>query len=138
MALTKKQEDFCQNIVAGLTQTEAYRRAYNCENMDEKTICNEGYKLTNNRDIAARIQQLRDQIAERILFPRIDRLGILKNISLASEKDSDRINAIKTFNDMIGDNAPIKQEIKHGGELEHTHKKLETYTDEELERVIKE
>lgn len=109
--LTVKQELFCNHIVDGCTQTEAYRRAYNCENMDDKTICNEGYKLTNNRDIAARIQQLRDQLAERLLFPRIERLTALKKIAIQGEKDGDKINAIKVFSEMIGDNAPQKVEL---------------------------
>ena len=119
--LTAKQESFAQYIVDGFTQTEAYRRAYDCDNMDDKTICNEGYKLTNNRVITARIQQLRDQLAERLLFPRIERLEELKSIAKTGERDGDRINAIKVFSEMLGDNAPQKISVEHIGE---TNKKV--------------
>jgi len=114
--LTLKQESFAQNIVDGLTQLESYRRAYDTDNMSEPVMSNEASKLVNNREIAVRIQQLRDQLAERLLFPRIERLEILKGIAQAGERDGDRINAVKVFGDLLGDNAPIKTQIEHSGE----------------------
>jgi len=114
--LTLKQEAFCQNIVDGLTQLESYRRAYDTDNMSEPVMSNEASKLVNNREVAVRIQKLRDQLAERLLFPRIERLEILKGIAQASERDGDRINAVKVFGDLLGDNAPQKMAIEHSGE----------------------
>ena len=114
--LTAKQEEFCQNIIDGCTQTEAYRRAYNAENMLDKTMCEEASRMMNDRNISARIQHLRDNIAERLLFPRIERLEVLKCIAQSGERDGDRINAIKVFSDMLGDNAPQKVAIEHSGE----------------------
>ena len=125
--LTAKQEAFCHNIVDGYTQTEAYRRAYDSANMDDKTICNEGHKLTNNRVITARIQQLRDQLAERLLFPRIERLEVLKGIAQKGERDGDKINAIKAFSEMLGDNAPQKVAIEHSGTISPADKTLDDY-----------
>jgi len=116
MAVTAKQEEFCQFILEGCTQTEAYRRAYNTENMLDKTMCEEASRLMNDRNVSARIQQLRDQLAERLLFPRIERLEILKGIAQASERDGDRINAVKVFGDLLGDNAPQKVAVEHSGE----------------------
>jgi len=116
MALTAKQEDFAQNIVDGCTQLEAYKRAYDAENMSDGAASGEAYKLMNNPQIARRIQQLRDYLAERLLFPRIERLEILKGIAQASERDGDRINAVKVFGDLLGDNAPQKVAVEHSGE----------------------
>lgn len=134
MAVTVKQEEFCQFILEGCTQTEAYRRAYNTENMLDKTMCEEASRLMNDRNVSARIQQLRDQLAERLLFPRIERLEVLKGIAKASERDGDRINAIKAFSDMIGDNAPIKTQVEHSGTI--ASKPAAEMTDDELDRVI--
>ena len=134
MALTAKQENFAQCIADGFTQTEAYRRAYDCDNMDDKTICNEGYKLTNNREITARIQQLREQLAERLLFPRIERLEILKGIAKGGERDGDRINAIKVFSEFIGDGAPIKMQVEHSGAVAG-QKTADEMTDDELATI---
>ena len=114
--LTAKQEAFCQNIVDGCTQLEAYKRAYDAENMADGSISSNAYKLINDTQIALRIRQLRDQLAERLLFPRIERLEVLKTIAQAGERDGDKINAIKVFSDMLGDNAPQKVAIEHSGE----------------------
>ena len=114
--LTAKQESFAQNIVDGCTQLESYKRAYDAENMTDNTASGEAYKLMNNPQIAHRIQQLRDQLAERLLFPRIERLEVLKTIAQSGERDGDKINAIKVFSDMLGDNAPQKVAIEHSGE----------------------
>jgi phage terminase small subunit len=115
-SLTAKQEDFAQNIVDGCTQLEAYRRAYDAVNMSDGAASGEAYKLMNNPQIARRIQQLRDQLAERLLFPRIERLEVLKGIAQTGERDGDKINAIKVFSEMLGDNAPQKLAIEHSGE----------------------
>lgn len=66
MALTPKQEKFCQGIVSGLNQSDAYRAAYSCEGMLDATINNEAYKMIQSPDISTRIEQLRLPIAERI------------------------------------------------------------------------
>jgi len=132
--LTVKQESFCQNILSGCTQTEAYRRAYDCDNMADATVSNSAYKLINNGEVAARIQQLREQLAELLLFPRIERLEILKGIAQGGERDGDRINAIKVFSDFVGDGAPIKMQVEHSGTI--ASKPAAELTDEELDRVI--
>jgi len=133
MALTAKQEDFAQNIVDGCTQKEAYIRAYDVkEDATDSTTSGEAYKLINNPHIARRIQQLRDQLAERLLFPRIERLKVLKGIAQASERDGDRINAIKVFSDMLGDNAPQKVAIEHSGET--TQKTINIVRAEDIEQ----
>jgi phage terminase small subunit len=116
MALTAKQEGFAQNIVDGLTKLESYRRAYDTDKMSEPVMSNEASKLISNRDVSVRIQQLRDQLAERLLFPRIERLEVLKGIAQGGERDGDKINAIKVFSEMLGDNAPQKVAIEHSGE----------------------
>lgn len=132
MALTAKQEAFCQNIIEGCTQTEAYRRSYECSNMDDKTVNNEGYKLMNNRGIAARIKQLRDQLAEMMLYPRIKRLERLAAIAEGAERDGDSISAIKAFNDMVGDGVPIKMQVEHSGET--TQKTINIVRAEDIEQ----
>ena len=43
--LTVKQEKFVQGLFKGLTQREAYKQAFNTENMKDATIDNNAYKL---------------------------------------------------------------------------------------------
>ena len=48
MSLTIKEEIFVQRRIEGYSQTEAYRFAYNCENMKDKTVIEkEGQWPTN-------------------------------------------------------------------------------------------
>ena len=63
--LTDKQEKFAQGIAKGLTQTDAYKEAYDCENMKSETITNSAYKLMQNGDIVARIEKLKERALKR-------------------------------------------------------------------------
>jgi phage terminase small subunit len=109
--LTAKQEAFCQYIVDGHTQKDSYILAYDARGADGTTSTN-AHQLINQPHVAKRIEELRAIVAERVLFPRIERLQVLKDIAVSGEKDSDKISAIKVFSDMLGDNAPQKIEIE--------------------------
>jgi hypothetical protein len=54
--LTGKQSGFVQAILMGANQSDAYRLAYNAENMSDSTIWNEASKLFANPKVAARIR----------------------------------------------------------------------------------
>jgi phage terminase small subunit len=57
MALTPKQEKFCQCIVSGMTGKESYLTAYNCNN--DRVAYNESNVLLKRDDITERIKELR-------------------------------------------------------------------------------
>lgn len=65
MGLTAKQEKFCQELVKRGNKTDAYKAAYSTKNMKAATINNKAYALSLQGDVAARIEQLRRQVAER-------------------------------------------------------------------------
>jgi phage terminase small subunit len=56
--LTGKQEAFAQGLSEGLTNTEAYRRAYGAENMKASTIHVEACKLAQHPKIARRLDEI--------------------------------------------------------------------------------
>jgi phage terminase small subunit len=90
--LTAKQEKFCQNILAGMTHTDAYKNAYDCENMQIETITNNAYMLTKNSDIAARMLELYNMTAEPVIMDvkeRKKRLSELARAKLVDFIDSD-------------------------------------------------
>lgn len=101
MALTPKQEKFCQGIVSGLNQSDAYRSAYNCEGMQPETINNNAYKLTQDNDIATRIEHLRKPIAERV--GRTLEQHIARMLELASRGDKlNKIEAAIKAEELVG------------------------------------
>ena len=54
--LTEKQDLFARGLAEGLTNAEAYRRAYDTENMKQSTLHNEASKLAMHPGVAARIE----------------------------------------------------------------------------------
>jgi len=65
MALTQKQENFIQGLVKGMSQREAYKAAYDCKKMTDKTADETASKLLKNPKIAARYDQLMTKVRER-------------------------------------------------------------------------
>ncbi|HGK7717797.1 TPA: hypothetical protein ACJ63G_001100 [Streptococcus pyogenes] len=52
MGLTTKQELFVQGIVSGLSQRQAYRRAYKSENMADDTVDKKASLLFNKGEVS--------------------------------------------------------------------------------------
>lgn len=56
--LTPKQETFCQEYIKCGNASEAYRKAYNTENMKPESINRKASELLDNVKVTARIQEL--------------------------------------------------------------------------------
>src|SRR5690606_16568854 len=65
MKLTAKQEAFCLAYIETGNASEAYRRAYNAENMKPETVNRKAKDLLDNGKIGARLAALREPILER-------------------------------------------------------------------------
>jgi hypothetical protein len=59
MSLTPKQHIFCDGILSGLNQSDAYREAYDVDDMAPATIHNEASKLMGNHEVTASIEASR-------------------------------------------------------------------------------
>ena len=70
--LTLKQEKFVQGLLEGLTQLEAYKRAYNCENMSDSTISAHASRLFHNDKIMTRYNRLLDAYASQRVIQRAE------------------------------------------------------------------
>jgi phage terminase small subunit len=112
MAITCKQETFCQGIASGLSQSEAYRRAYNAERMSDKSVWETSAQLVNNLKVASRITALKAEIANKHLWTREKSVKALAAIAENPvEKTSDKVSAIKELNSMHGFNAAQKVDL---------------------------
>lgn len=65
MALTIKQEAFCQAYIETGNASEAYRKAYATDKMKTESINRKAKELYDNGKIAARVTELRGEIKER-------------------------------------------------------------------------
>lgn len=70
--LTYKQEQFIQGLLDGLSQLEAYKQAYNCENMSDSTISSNASRLFKNSKIIARYSRLLDAYSSQKLIQRTE------------------------------------------------------------------
>lgn len=110
--LTAKQEAFAQAVASGMTQADAYRRAYDAANMKPATIQNSAYKVMLYDDVSARVAELRNALASKALWTREKSVQALANIADDTEgRASDKTAAIKELNAMHGFNAPTKLEV---------------------------
>ena len=63
--LTIKQENFCQLFIEIGNASDAYRQAYDVENMRDTTINRNAHALMENNKIATRLAELMEIHAER-------------------------------------------------------------------------
>lgn len=114
MALTAKQEAFAQAVAGGMTQADAYRSAYDCENSTDKTVVEEASRVAADRNVSARVAELKEATELAALWTRLNSVQTLKKIAdgLGSDaKPNEVVAAIKELNSMHGFNAPTKHEV---------------------------
>ena len=112
MALTAKQEAFAQAVAGGMTQADAYRASYDCENSIDETIYSNSSQLMADTKVAQRVSELKNALAETAIWTRIDSLEALSEIAKGAEaRANEKVSAIKDLNALQGFNAPTKHEI---------------------------
>jgi phage terminase small subunit len=97
--LTVKQERFAQGLFAGLTQREAYKQAYDCQNMMDKHIDEEACILAANPKVSQRIDQLTEELKYRNMATVEKVLAEYAKIGFADIKDYLEYKTAKTVVD---------------------------------------
>ena len=122
--LTAKQEAFVHNIIQGMSQADAYRSAYDCENMSDNAIYREASLLMDHPKVAQRLKELRGELAKPSIMSAQERLEWLTQlINNAEEGTNDKLKAIDIMNKMQGEyvqkvEADVKSEVTINIELE--------------------
>ena len=109
--LTAKQEAFAQAIADGLGQADAYRFAYDAEQMKDETVYPNASRLMNNSKVAARVAELKSQVVEKQLWTRemsVKGLMSAYRIALEAKTSTGMTAAVKELNIMHGYNEPTK------------------------------
>lgn len=102
--LTAKQELFCQNLIQGMSQADAYRSAYATKKMSDKTIHEAASRLVADSKISARLQELRDQLTKSTIMTAQQRLEWLTGvINSGEESTGDKLKAVDIMNKMQGE-----------------------------------
>jgi len=117
--LTAKQEAFAQAVADGMTQSDAYRKAYDTKTKSDKSVNEVSSQLMANLKVASRVAELRAKLEAKALWSREDSVNVLKQVAklgLDSEshaKVADAVNAVQALNKMHGYDAPTK--VEHSG-----------------------
>jgi phage terminase small subunit len=102
--LTAKQEKFITNIIKGMSQREAYKDAYNAENMKDESIDCNACKLFNDAKIKQRYEELVKELEKEAVMTAIEKRLLLKEMALDKENSiNDRLKALDIDNKMAGE-----------------------------------
>lgn len=132
MGLTVKQERYVQGLFKGLSQRQAYKEAYNCENMKDNTIDDRAYKLSKQYEISMRLKELQkeeennskwtrerlikefEEVKERCMTatPVLDNLG--NETGEYVFKENGAIKSLENIGKLLG---MYTDKIEHSGEL---------------------
>jgi phage terminase small subunit len=85
--LTIKQEKYAQGLFAGLSQREAYKQAYNCDNMSDKSIDENACRLAADIKVVSRIEELTEELKERNMITVENILLELSRVAYANGSD---------------------------------------------------
>jgi phage terminase small subunit len=103
--LTDKQEKFAQGVaLEGMSLSDAYRAAYDTSRMKDKTINEKACVLAKDGKIAARIAELRTELAKPSIMTAQQRMEWLtKIINDENESTKNRLSASDQMNKMQGE-----------------------------------
>jgi phage terminase small subunit len=95
--LTAKQQKFCNNIaLKGMNQSDAYRDAYNAENMKPETINVNASQLTKDTKIALRIKELKETLQKETMkefsVSKAKLLEELEEIKKSTQKENPKLS----------------------------------------------
>lgn len=76
-----------QRRIEGYSQTEAYRFAYNCENMKDKTVTEKASKLMAKNNVRARYEELKNELKQKMFYTVEKANNDLEWIKLKAKED---------------------------------------------------
>jgi len=119
MALTPKQEAFARHRASGMTQSDAYREAFDVgENTKPETVHKRASELMAKGEIAGRIAELQNDTLDRYratLDDLLDELEQARSMAIKTGKAAAMVAASMGKAKLLGLEAPSKMEL--GGEL---------------------
>ena len=97
MALTIKQEKFCNYYLECGNASEAYRRAYSCDKMKSETINIKACELLSSGKVSVRVKELQAALQSRSDLNKDEAVNILTNIARANVVDMLEIKRTENY-----------------------------------------
>lgn len=139
--LTPKQERFVQLVAGGATYSDAYRGAFDVENMSDPAINTEASRLANNPKISPRIKALQEAATIDALWSRELSIKTKRQaLKIAIDKNDWRgiIQASESLDKQYGLEPARKVDItsSDGSMSPNKRRPFEDLTDEELDEEL--
>ena len=116
MALTIKQENFCNYYVESGNASDAYRRAYSCDKMKDEAVVVEASKLKDSPNVALRIDELKAKLQSNSDITKERILNELSSIVFADIRDYVEFDGeapkFKSFSQLTDSQAKAIESIK--------------------------
>ena len=146
--LTQRQEKFVRALIAGKSQRQAYKEAYNATKMKDETIDTRACELLKNSKVKARYNELLEEHKNKALYTReemVNDLIWIKEKAKEDIKDPKKglrqangtifINALKELGELNELYPSKKQDIKMDAKINNPYA---DFTYEELKKMIDE
>lgn len=144
--LTEKQKTFARGVFEGLSQREAYKKAYDCSTKKDKTVDELASRLARNAKVKEYLEEMNKEVEKSAVLSKKERMEWLSRVvttpinavdgesdlcqeytetqgetfSSTKYKMPSKIQAIQELNKMDGAYAPEKVETK----VEHSFSSL--------------
>lgn len=136
--LTERQKAFARGVFEGLSQREAYKRAYNCSTKKDKTVDELASRLARNAKVKEYLEEMNNEVEKFAILSKKERMEWLSRVVTtpinAVDGESDlcqefvesegpngcttkvkmpsKIDAIRELNRMDGAYEPDRVEVK--------------------------
>lgn len=86
MSLTPKREAFAQAVASGMTQSDAYRSAFDASRMKPETIQSAASRLMADSKVSARVEEVRAPVVQKAQITLESHLERLAELSRKAEE----------------------------------------------------
>ena len=113
--LSKRQEQFAQNIISGMSLTESYIDSYKCRVTDPATISPRASKLAKTDQIQTRLGTLREEIntpiVQELAIDKSTIVGEVLELGRNADRNADRLKAYGLVASMLGFNINRNEQV---------------------------
>jgi hypothetical protein len=139
--LTPKREKFAQAVASGMTKADAYRHAYNAENMADSTIWSRASELAADGKVSGRIKALQESAAIDTLWSlELSIKSKRQALKIGIDKGDSRaiIQASESLDRLCGFEPPKRVDVtsSDGSMSPNKRRPFEDLTDEELDEEL--
>ena len=93
--LTVQQKQFAQAYANGLSATQAYKKAYNCQNKKDALVAYHANKLLNDELVKQEIQEIKEKTSSFLNYTSEQSFNKIKEIQALCLEKKDFTNALK-------------------------------------------